>query len=182
MRGKRGGSVELEYRLVCRSFANVFICLVVSKDWTITGKPLVVSSWVPYKLSSISYSQPHSAWLNGCIGKRNYRLFLLYINSVIVMVLASIAMCIAVMIDANRVLVVPMMLAIYSFGVGVLVSMLSGLHWMLIANARTTREFVKKLRNPKSRSCCGNVYDAFCEPRYQSYVTKEERKCTCCAV
>jgi palmitoyltransferase ZDHHC9/14/18 len=125
----------------------------------------------------------HCVWLNNCVGERNYRSFLVYINAIIVLVLATLALSIALIAVTQAPLVWPILFIFYALFVGGLVGTLSGLHCILLLRSQTTREYVKKMRDPnRTRHTCTNIVEHCCAPSQPSFVEKAQRKCSCWTV
>jgi palmitoyltransferase ZDHHC9/14/18 len=121
----------------------------------------------------------HCVWLNNCVGVRNYRVFLIYVNAVVLLVLFTLAISVALLALAQAPLVWPILFALYSLVVGGLVGSLACFHCMLSARAQTTREYVKHYRDPyRSHSWCDNWIRFWCAPAQPSFVEPEMRKCT----
>jgi palmitoyltransferase ZDHHC9/14/18 len=120
----------------------------------------------------------HCVWLNNCVGLRNYRVFLVYINAVVVLVALTFAISVALLVLAQAPLVWPILFALYALVVGGLVGALAGFHCLLSARAQTTREYVKHYRDPyRSHSWCENWIRFWCAPAQASFVQPEMRKC-----
>lgn len=120
----------------------------------------------------------HCVWLNNCVGLRNYRSFLVYVNTVVVLVLLTLGISVALLVIAQAPLVWPIVFALYALVVGSLVGTLAGFHCLLSLRGQTTREYVKHFRDPyRSQSYCVNFYRAWCAPTQASFVEPEMRKC-----
>jgi palmitoyltransferase ZDHHC9/14/18 len=125
----------------------------------------------------------HCVWLNNCVGKRNYRSFLVYLCSVMLLVLATLALSVALIAVTEAPLVWPILFILYALLVGGLVGALSGLHCILLLRSQTTREYVKKMRDPnRTRDTCANVIENCCAPPQPSMIGRENRKCSVCSV
>lgn len=125
----------------------------------------------------------HCVWLNNCVGERNYKSFLVYINAVMALVCATLALSGAVLALAQLPLVWPILFILYALLVGALVGSLTGLHCLLVWRAQTTREYVKKMRDPhRTRVPCQSLLENCCAAPQPSFVEPALRKCSIWAV
>jgi len=130
----------------------------------------------------------HCPYLGNCVGKRNYRYFLLFVYLVEINALYAIACCatqLYFLLDTSNATVNTIfhdLSGIFSFIVGIygiivfgVVGILARLHCYLVATNQSTNEHIKKVfkgkKNPFSRSTLfGNCLSMFCPSTYPPYV------------
>jgi len=125
-----------------------------------------------------------------CVGKRNYRFFVLFVWSAIFncMVVCSLTIYHLItisqqmgngVIGALSTAPISGILFIYCLIVVLSVLVLGGFHAYLVAIGQTTNEDIKKLfktasHSPYYRGICGNILLSLCGPRYPSVINFQE--------
>lgn len=123
----------------------------------------------------------HCPWVGTCVGRRNYRHFLVYISLVSVLsgsmvVLCSIRLLQVLQPSWQVVLEQRALLALFLYSVLLWVSIISLLHyhWNLLKLGMTTNEQIRgtfdKCPNEYNRGLRGNLWRVFCEPVPESLI------------
>ncbi|KYQ94334.1 transmembrane protein [Tieghemostelium lacteum] len=142
----------------------------------------------------------HCPWVGNCIGRRNYKTFLLFLYTVSFKCLFEMGFSIAhICVEAARVKdqhpdystshifnealkkshYLSIIIIVYSLAGFMFVASLGSFHAYLLLTAQTTNEKIKKTfkkGNPYKSSLWRNFLNAFCAPRYISFYKYEKNK------
>ena len=119
----------------------------------------------------------HCPWLGTCVGKRNYKYFIVFLWSIALMVILSVSACFVHIFDKNfkhtiaeevvhssNQIASVVLVSLISF-LGIFVFWLLGYHQYILSLNLTTNEHLKgsyeKLGNPFYRGCCDNLKRLF---------------------
>jgi len=135
----------------------------------------------------------HCPWVGTCIARRNYKWFVLFINSSTLLCLYVFITSILQIIYANVRVVMPnegqnvmedfkaqpvsFILAVYTFIIAWSIGSLSVFHCVLLCQGKTTREFIKKQSDEEATSMVKRWTEVFCTPT-PSYIESLRRGCT----
>jgi hypothetical protein len=120
-------------------------------------------------------------WLGNDVGRRNYPLFLFFLNSIMLELALVAALNIALCVARAAALVAPLAFLVFVVVVSGPVGTLWLLHVRLSIEARTTREYLKHVyRSRRANPFAGaniaaNLCAACCAPRLASYVVGDGR-------
>eukprot|EP01117_Protostelium_nocturnum_P018922 TRINITY_DN8026_c0_g1_i1.p1 TRINITY_DN8026_c0_g1~~TRINITY_DN8026_c0_g1_i1.p1 ORF type:complete len:387 (+),score=109.88 TRINITY_DN8026_c0_g1_i1:65-1225(+) len=144
----------------------------------------------------------HCPWIGNCVGKLNYRYFLLFIWTVTVLLCLILSFSLtefSLLMKARREgrpinvvwdftansagpvrEIISGILALYTFFVLLSLVVLVGFHAILITKGMKTYEHIRKRfeekGNPFDRGCLTNWNAMFCPPYYQSYVREKVKR------
>eukprot|EP01132_Coremiostelium_polycephalum_P002747 gene2747-3413_t len=105
----------------------------------------------------------HCPWIGNCVGKRNYKYFLYFVWSAVVLTLTTSGFSVLFLVKKSHEIgsfvetimhaPVQLMLAVFAFLLFWTLIGLGSFHLFLIANNSTTREDLKGEKNPYPKSC-----------------------------
>ena len=113
-------------------------------------------------------------WLGNDVGRRNYRVFLLFVTAVLSELIYLCGMCVALCVSRQEALVAPLCFMLFALVLGGPVGVLWLLHVRLTLQFRTTREYLKKMHKPFNpfghATPCANAWHICCAPRWPSFL------------